>query len=80
LEISSFLAGWRALGFINKFITGYLWRVFAKKDVRFMDMSARYQRLLESFEKGAQDSTPVLTGKAVVFDDVKLKDTNNRRC
>jgi hypothetical protein len=22
----------------------------------------------------------VLTGKAVVFDDVKLKDTNNRRC
>jgi hypothetical protein len=73
LEVSSFLAGCRALGLINKFITGPLWRVLEKEDVSFMDMSARYQRLLECFEEWAQDSTPVLTGEAVVFDDVKLK-------
>ncbi|CAB4040037.1 Hypothetical predicted protein [Paramuricea clavata] len=58
---------------INKFITGPLWRVLEKEDVSFMDTSARYQRLLECFEEWAQDSTPVLTCQAVVFDDVKLK-------
>ncbi|CAB3978959.1 Hypothetical predicted protein [Paramuricea clavata] len=62
LEVSSFLAGCRALGLINKFITGPLWRVLEKEE-----------RLLECFEEWAQDSTPVLTGEAVVFDDVKLK-------
>ena len=36
-------------------------------------MSAQYQHLLECFEEWTQDSTPVLTGEAVVFDDVKLK-------
>ena len=73
LEVSSFLAGCRALGLINKFITGPLWRVLAKEDVSFIDMSIRYQRLLECFEEWAQDSTPVLTGKAVVFEDVEIK-------
>ena len=43
LAVSSFLAGCRALGLINKFITGPLWRVLAKNDISFMDMSARYQ-------------------------------------
>jgi hypothetical protein len=38
-----------------------------------MDTSAQYQHLLECFEEWTQDSTPVLTGEAVVFDDVKLK-------
>ena len=36
-------------------------------------MSAQYQHLLECFEEWTHDSTPVLTGEAVVFDDVKLK-------
>jgi hypothetical protein len=58
---------------INTFITGPLWRVLAKEDVSFMDTSAQYQHLLECFEEWTQDSTPVLTGEAVVFDDVKLK-------
>ena len=58
---------------INKFITGPLWRVLAKEDVGFIDMSIRYQRLLKCFEEWAQDSTPVLTGKAVVFEDVEIK-------
>ena len=76
LEVSFFLAGCRALGLINKFITVPLWRVLAKEDVGFKDMSIRYQRLLKCFEEWAQDSTPVLTGKAVVFEDVEIK----KRC
>ena len=51
LAVSSFLAECRALGLINKFITGPLWRVLAQNDISFIDMSARYQRLLKCFEE-----------------------------
>ena len=73
LAVSSFLAGCRALGLINKFITGPLWRVLAKNDISFMDMSARYQRLLKCFEEWANDSTPIISGNAILFDDVEVK-------
>lgn len=68
LEVASFLAGCRALGLINKFVTGPLWRVLAKKDVSFLDMSEQYQKLLKCFEEWAIDSID-----SVVFDDIKMK-------
>ena len=36
-------------------------------------MSARYQRLLKCFEEWANDSTPIITGNAVLFDDIEVK-------
>ena len=73
LEVASFLAGCRALGLINKFVTGPLWRALAKKDVSFLDMSKRYQNLLKCFEVWAIDSTPIIMGEAVIFDDIEVK-------
>ena len=73
LAVSSFLAGCRALGLINKLITGPLWRVLAKDDISFIDMSARYQRLLKCFEEWANDLTPIITGNAVLFDGIEVK-------
>ena len=36
-------------------------------------MSSRYQRLLECFEEWAKDSTPIIRGNAVLFDDIEVK-------
>ena len=39
--IKKFLAGCKALGLINKLVTGPLWRVIDTKDVSILDMNTR---------------------------------------
>ena len=41
----------KALGLINKIVTGPLWRVIESKDISILDMNVRYRHLLECFEK-----------------------------
>lgn len=46
LSVSEYLAGCKALGIINKVVTGPLWRVLECKDVTILDMNQRFQTLL----------------------------------
>ena len=72
LEVASFVAGCRALGLVDKLVTGPLWRVLEKKDVGVLDMSDRYQQLLRCFEAWSADASPILKGEGLVFQDISI--------
>ena len=42
IQISEYVAGCKALGLINKVITGPLWLVLECNDVSILDMNERY--------------------------------------
>ena len=44
IQVPEYVAGYKALGLINKIITGPLWRVLECSDVSILDMNERYQR------------------------------------
>ena len=69
IKVPEFLAGCKALGLINKIVTGPLWRVIESKDVSILDMNSRYRRLLECFEKWSKDASEIVSGEAVLFRD-----------
>ena len=72
LSVPQFLSGCRALGLINKIVTTPLWKVL-ESNVHVNTMTQRYITMLEKFEEWAQDSTPLLNGTAVLFDDVLIE-------
>lgn len=69
MQVPEFLAGCKALGLVNKIVTGPLWRVIESKDASILDMNIHYRRLLECFEKWSKDASEVVTGEAVLFRD-----------
>ena len=73
LQVSLYVAGCLALGLIDIFITGPLWRVLENKDINVLDMSERYQQLLKCFEEWSVDATSFLKGEGVVFRDIDIQ-------
>ena len=71
IQVPEFLAGCKALGLINKLVTGPLWRVIESKDVSILDMNTRYRHLLECFEKWSSDASDVVSGEAALFSDFR---------
>ena len=67
-----YIAGCKALGLIDKLITGPLWRVM-ESDLHILDMSTYYTRLLQFLVNSSQDATEFLTGEAVPFPGVPIK-------
>ena len=51
VQVPEFIAGCKALGLVNKLITGPLWRVIESKDLSILDMNCRYQLLVDCLEK-----------------------------
>ena len=74
IQIPQYLAGCKALGLINKIVTGPLWRVLESSDVSILDMNNRYQKLKSCFDEWSCGATCVLTGTAVLFDDFPPKE------
>ena len=71
IMIPEFLAGCKALGLINKVITGPLWRVIECKDISILDMNKRYLRLLNCLESWSKDASDVVAGEAVLYSDFR---------
>ena len=61
LEVSAFIAACRALGFINKFVTGPLWSLL-ESEVHILKMNQHYQHMEELFNKYAEDATSIMKG------------------
>ena len=74
VQVPEFIAGCKALGLINKIITGPLWRVIESKDLSILDMNCRYQLLVDCLEKWSHDASPVVSCEAVLFDDFPPSD------
>ena len=56
-----FVAGCKALGLVNKIITGPLWRVVESKDLSIVDMNSHYRLLVDCLEEWSHDSSPVVS-------------------
>ena len=68
LKVESFIAGCRALGLVNKFLTGPLWRLLVKvKNV--LTLNKYYQRIEEISIQISEDATEFLKGNVTFFND-----------
>ena len=72
LQIPSFMAACRALGMIDKLVTGPLWRMIAKEG-HILDMNTHYQRLFDCFTSWGNNASEFMTGNIYIFgEEVKL--------
>ena len=71
LEVPAFITGCRALGFINKFITGPLWRLL-ESDLHIFRMNEYYQHMEKLFTELAEDATSFLKDEVVFFEDALM--------
>ena len=63
LEILSFKIGCRALGLIEKLITGPLWKIMPS-ETQILRMSSHYENLLEFLESSSEDCSKFLRGES----------------
>lgn len=65
-NVAEYWAACRALGLINKFVTGPFWRLL-ESDTPILEMNAKYQHMVTCFDEWAGDATPVISGEARLF-------------
>lgn len=63
------LAGCKALGLVNKVVTGPLWRILETSDITILETNEYFQMLITHLDLWSLDSTDVLSGNAVNFPD-----------
>ena len=63
-----YLSGCRALGLIDKVVSGPLWRKLRESSVTMLEMSDVYCRLKAKFDSWSSDAHEVLEGNAVLGD------------
>ena len=69
-----FRAGCKALGLINKFITGPLWRIL-ESNKSIVEMNAVYTDIRDRFKEWGDDATSLLEGKSELLEEyVKCAD------
>ena len=66
-----YLVGCRALGFINKFVTGPLWRLFVKVE-NVLLLNEYYQEMEKRFLELSKDASEFLKGNVIFFQDSSL--------
>ena len=69
VKVPEYRAGCKALGLVNKIVTGPLWRVLETQDISILDMNEKFCHLKSSLEQWSQDALPVLTGEAILYND-----------
>ena len=67
-----YLAGCKALGLINKLLTGPLWRVLESK-MSILDMNEVYTSMRDQFKVWSEDASSFLEGQTALFDDTTIK-------
>ena len=65
-KVKEYWAVCRALGLVNKIVTGPFWRLL-ESDVPILEMNKKYQQMVACFDKWAQDASPVVSGEARLF-------------
>ena len=68
-----YIARCRALGLINKIITGPLWRVLESPDVSILEMNSYFNTLVTKFDIWSQDASMLLQEDAELYSDYPLK-------
>ena len=73
LKVRNFKVGCRALGLINKLVTGPLWRKMVEEKSA-ISMSGHYQKMVQCFKKWADNPNDFILGKDSLFDNLLHKD------
>ena len=71
LHIRSCLCGSRALGLINKFVTGPLWRLL-ESGIHVLDMNKHYQKMSSLFFDLSVDAKEFMLGNVIFFENVEI--------
>lgn len=67
IQVPEYLAGCKALGLVNKIITGPLWRVLESSDVSILEMNKYFQTLLTCLDSWSKDTSEIVAGTAVLY-------------
>ena len=71
MQVPPYIAGCSALGLVNKYVTGPLWRLL-ESGIHILDMNTHYQRMETLFSELSDDSTEFLPGNVVFFPDIEI--------
>ena len=74
LKNQVFIAGCRALGLIDKIVTGPLWRRLEESSVSVLEMSFAYCQLKVKFDIWANDSSTLICASAKCIEDNVIHD------
>ena len=69
MQVQELVAGCRALGIINKIITGPLWRVLESPDVNILEMNTYFNTLVTKLDLWCQGASPLLKDGAELHCD-----------
>ena len=67
LKTPEFMAGCKSLGLISKFVSTPLWHVIEDKNIHVLDMSPRYQQLVDCLEKASANIPAFMAGNVLPF-------------
>lgn len=67
-----YISGCRALGLIEKMVTGPLWRKLEQSDVSVIDMGDYYTKMQAKFDFWSSDSQAFIEGTACIDDEVPI--------
>ena len=74
LKTKEFLAGIKALGLINKFITCPLWSMLEDKHISAIDMDTKYLEVVTYLEDSAKNIADFMNGRIFLFGNRTKKD------
>ena len=73
-------AGCKALGIIDKIITGPFWRHLKTSTISILDMSSAYTEMKEKFDEWGDDSHSLMENKVTLFPDFTNTDDHVAQC
>ena len=71
LQIQSYLCGCRALGLINKFVTGPLWRLL-EFGIHILDFNKHYQKMCSLFFYLSGHASEFMLDNAIFFENIEI--------
>ena len=69
LQVSHYVVGIRALGIIDKVVTGPFWRHLESSSVSILEMSDTYSKMKNKFEEWSKDAQVVMDNEELLFAD-----------
>ena len=72
LKQSVYISGCRALGLVDKAVTGPLWRKLEESNISVLDMSTYYTEMKAKFDLWSIDSHAFAEGTAYITNDIPI--------
>ena len=73
LKVPSYIAACKALGVIDRIVTGPFWRLLQTSTLSILEMGNVYTKMVNQFEKLADDAQLIMEGKKVLFEEDRFE-------